>query len=93
MEKTKFAAALLVSVVFVLPARGAPTEKAEMPAAVSKSDKRTGQGLRAWFDGREREAEEIFSRITRENSPDPVPYHALAILLSDRQRDYSRITE
>ena len=51
MEKTKFAAALLLTAVFVLPARGAPTEKAQTPAAVSKSDKRTGQGLRAWFDG------------------------------------------
>ena len=93
MEKTKFAAALLLTAVFVLPARGAPTEKAQTPAAVSKSDKRTGQGLRAWFDGREREADEIFSQIARENSSDPVPYHALAILLSDRQRDYSRVTE
>lgn len=93
MGKTKFAAALLVSVVFVLPSRGAATEKTEPPAAVSKSDKRTAQGLRAWFSGQEREAEEIFFRLTRENSPDPVPYHALAILLSDRQEDYPRITE
>ena len=93
MRKIKFTAALLLTVVFALPARSAPTEKAETPPAASKSDKRTAQGLRAWFGGHEQKAEEIFSQITRENSPDPVPYHALAILLSDRRGDYSRITE
>ncbi len=60
---------------------------------ISPSDKRIEQGLKIWFEGNDEEAEKIFSALLSENSENPIPYHALAILLNDRQTEYPRITE
>ncbi len=60
---------------------------------ISPDDERITHGLKIWFEGQDEEAEKIFSALLAENSENPIPYHALAILLNDRQRDYPRITE
>ncbi len=60
---------------------------------ISPADERIEQGLKIWFEGQDEAAEKIFSTLAAENSENPVPYHALAILLNDRQADYPRITE
>ncbi len=89
MTKKSAAAMLLLCALCIFPAAG----RAEDFSPPPPSDARTVEGLKNWFEGNDAEAEKIFSELTAENTEDPVPYHALAMLLSDRRTDYPRITE
>ncbi|MGI6076302.1 MAG: hypothetical protein ACOYD9_08055 [Pyramidobacter sp.] len=48
------------------------------------------KGLTLWFEGKDDEAEKIFNQLIRDNTPNPVVYHALAVQIMDSTRDYPR---
>lgn len=73
---------------------GVPQEGAQKESNAETSIRvETERGLRAWFTGRAAEAENIFSRLVKDNCQNPLPYHALAILLSEQHKDYTTIAE
>jgi len=64
---------------------------AEVKTDTASENIKIEKALRNWFSGNQEEATLIFTQLTGSQCQNPVPYHALAIILSDRRRDYDRI--
>lgn len=54
--------------------------------------KRVEDALRLWFDGNIDNAESELTALVDAKTSNPVPYHALAVLLNDKKADYTKVT-
>ena len=57
----------------------------------AKIREETAQALKTWFEGDAAGAEKIFARLTKDGCKNPVPYQALALILSDRHERYDEV--
>ena len=95
-----------VSALSVLLPMGAPRVFAAEDAPIAKTDaddgakiaqteedKRVAAALKKWFEGDVEAAEAEFSAMAEAKTENPVPYHALAVMLGDRNADRVRATD
>ncbi len=84
----KYYLAMLAALCVFLPLPACVS--AQLSLHDAETDIAVEKGLICWFEGNTEKAEKILSELTDSGTANPVPYHALAIMVIDRQHDYPR---